>query len=149
MLQVLTWIWWGILGILSLEDLKTKQLSFLWILLLGLDGVGIKAVELYETFLQGQLSMPILLFGSLIKGGLLGLFMGALLYLSFHRQVGAGDLWVIFFIGILFPLEKWIMGTLFAFIHAGFNGILLMTFRIDKKGKVPLVPFLLVGLLAT
>ncbi|MBS6397749.1 MAG: prepilin peptidase [Clostridiales bacterium] len=112
--------WWWIFGhllVLSVEDIKERQLYMPAILELGMTG---------------------LLFGGGTGGWILGILMLGVGYISGER-IGYGDGWLILALGM------WITsGRLVWMLLIGLTLTLLYSFCSGKK-ELPFVPFLLAG----
>ncbi len=122
-----------LLGILSIQDLKKKQVSLLFVW--GMFGVGIMCHILRAK----TVAEPVL------AAALLGGIMGIVVFLSKHT-IGAGDAWTIAalggYLGLWSTLTVLFYGSLFC---AAVGGVLLVCRKGTKKMQLPFLPFLFLG----
>ena len=125
----------GLLGLCSLEDMKRKKLTVIYILMFGIGGVLL------------HLFMPVCSIYSVLWGMLLGVAMMGISYVS-RGSVGMGDGLLLTVTGVYLGgyenLELFMIGLLLAALWS--LGLLVLK---RKKGKeeIAFVPFLLVSYL--
>lgn len=125
----------GLLGLCSLEDMKRKKLTVIYILMFGIGGVLL------------HLFMPVCSIYSVLWGMLLGVAMMGISYVS-RGSVGMGDGLLLTVTGVYLGgyenLELFMIGLLLAALWS--LGLLVLQ---RKKGKeeIAFVPFLLVSYL--
>lgn len=129
----------GMLGIESIQDIRSRKLKVLWIC-----GFGICGVICHMLFQRGE-------YKSLLGGIAIGAAMIAVSIFS-RGKVGLGDGMVLFVTGIFLGFRKNLMLFAASQLLTACYAMFLLLFR--KKGKdyeIPFIPFLLVsyvGLLA-
>ena len=120
------------LSFLSIEDIRTKQLSVTGILFLG---VGLFLCRLWE----GTEFLPMAL-------GVVPGLLAMLLAVATKEQIGLGDGLVLVALGFGNDIGK-LLGMLFAafFLSGIWAVLLLIVKKIGKKQSFPFLPFLLTG----
>ncbi len=125
----------GLLGLCSLEDIKRKELTLIYILVFGIGGIllhlFVPVCSIYSILLGMLLGIGMILV-SFVTGGSVGMGDGVLLVVTGVYLGGLGN------------LELFLTGLFFAAIWA--LGLLVLK---KKKGKeeIAFVPFLLISYL--
>ena len=118
------------LGISAIQDLCTKKLSSLPILLTGLAGIVLAAAG-------GELKDWHFIF-RFIPG-----FLVLLVAWWTSEGIGYGDAWVILELGCFLPAEETLSVCMAAITIAGFVALfLIVVWHKGKKTQMPFVPFL-------
>ncbi len=121
------------LGYFTYEDIKTRRLSGKGIFLFAIVG-GIISV-LFPAYRIGQI-----LLGMGIGGGLL------IMSLLSKGGIGVGDGIVVLISGIYLGVQENCFLLLLALLVSSlYSGILWIVKKVDRKQKIPFIPFLLVG----
>ena len=123
-------------------DIKTRRIPN-W-LVLGMFGVWL--LLLIHEFSTSPCNAPAELLdcalGFLVGGGI---FM--LVYIISHKGLGGGDVKFMAAAGLYLGLSSTIPAILYGTILAALTGLVLILLKkITKKDKLPLAPFLLVGI---
>ena len=121
------------LGYFTYEDIKTRRLSGKGIFLFAIVG-GIISV-LFHAYRIGQI-----LLGMGIGGGLL------IMSLLSKGGIGVGDGIVVLISGIYLGVQENCFLLLLALLVSSlYSGFLWIGKKVDRKQKIPFIPFLLVG----
>ena len=121
------------LGYFTYEDIKTRRLSGKGIFLFAIAG-GIISV-LFPAYRIGQI-----LLGMGIGGGLL------IMSLLSKGGIGVGDGIVVLISGIYLGVQENCFLLLLALLVSSlYSGFLWIGKKVDRKKKIPFIPFLLVG----
>lgn len=125
-------IFWLILVLCSIRDLKKRQICFLPVI------IGIVYGMLCELWLQNTDVYAVFL------RCIPGICLAALAILS-EGKIGFGDGLIVFMAGLYLPLFELLECIFFAFLLCTlFGGILILMGKGDRKTELPFVPFLLV-----
>lgn len=121
----------GLLGFFSLEDIKCKKLTVIYILMFGISGVLLHLVSpicsIYSILCGMFLGIVLLLIGFVTRGGV-GLGDGILLVVTGVYLGGYGNLEL--FMGGIFLASLWSLG-------------MLIFKQKNRKDEIAFVPFLL------
>lgn len=133
------------LGILAVTDIKSKIIpNKILVLLLLFWTAGVSMLLILQT----EFGLTIL-FESL-AGGTIGGIIFLLCYLLSKGQLGAGDVKLVFVMGLYLTGER-IIGAVFygTLICCVYSVLLLIRKKITKKDGVPMTPFLYLGTIIT
>lgn len=91
---------------------------------------------------------------NLIMSGAIGFVIGSIVFLTVyyvsHKGLGGGDIKFIAVSGLYLGFEATMATMFFGSVFSALTGIaLIIAKKIDKKGTIPLVPFLYIGSLFT
>jgi len=132
-------------AIAAVFDLKTRRIPNRLILCMLGTWLLLSAYEMLtgaETALHTLLDSAL---GFFIGGGIF-----LTVYLVSRKGLGGGDVKFMAIAGLYLGLAGTIPAILYGSILAGITGLVLILFKkITRKDKLPLVPFLLVGILMT
>lgn len=121
------------LSYFTYEDIKTRRLSGKGIFLFVI--VGVMVSVLFPVYRIGQI-----LLGMGIGGGLL------IVSLLSKGGIGAGDGMVVLISGIYLGVrENCFLLLLALLVSSLYSGVLWIGKKVDRKQKIPFIPFLLVG----
>ncbi len=121
------------LSYFAYEDIKTRRLSGKGIFLFAIVGVMISV--LFPVYTIGQI-----LLGMGVGGGLL------IVSLLSKGGIGAGDGIVVLISGIYLGFQGNCLFLLLALLVSSFySGVLWIGKKVDRKWRIPFVPFLVVG----
>lgn len=121
------------LCIMSVEDIRKKEIRRVWLLVLGVAGVllmvvggGLRGVADLAGFIPGMLCL--------------------LVAWMTKEQLGWGDAILILVMGCYLDAIALMNVCMIAFVIAGFTAlVLIVVVKKSKKYELPLVPFLLTG----
>ena len=133
------------LGILAVTDIKRKIIpNKILVLLLLFWTAGVSMLLILQT----EFGLTIL-FESL-AGGTIGGIIFLLCYLLSKGQLGAGDVKLVFVMGLYLTGER-IIGAVFygTLICCVYSVLLLIRKKITRKDGVPMTPFLYLGTIIT
>lgn len=122
------------LVILSVYDIRNKEVPMLWLLLFG-------CVATVYVVLDGKRE-GIMMIYSLIPGAFL-----LAISLCTRESIGYGDGWTVLALGILLGLWKCFVVVFAGFLFSAiFSLILLVLRRVNGKSRLPFLPFITMGL---
>ena len=119
-------------GLTALDDLKTKQVRVIEIIIFGVLGILINIVYRPHTLIS-------------VAGGVgIGLLTIIFSYLS-KEKIGMGDAYIITVTGLYLGFIDTAVLLWFSSALAGITGIILIRKYDNPKLELPFVPFLLLG----
>lgn len=132
-----------LLGYLSYIDWKYLSISIFDLsLLLFFDLISMIAFFVSHSFLNGNELM--------IRFILLIAFLVLFLVLVLAKKMGLGDFWFFCLVGFLLKPIDMIRGLFYSFMIGGVYSIfLVLSDKKNLKKKIPLIPFLTIGILLT
>lgn len=125
----------GFLVLMSIKDMRTKQLTVSWMM-----GGTIFFLVLKFVGYEGDARSYVM--GAAVGGSFF------LLSKATEEQIGYGDCWMLSVMGMVLGIWRFCMVLLTTFFLCFFVGMAGIIFRKwDKKKRLPFVPFLLAGYL--
>ncbi|MCL2424915.1 MAG: A24 family peptidase [Oscillospiraceae bacterium] len=126
-------------------DIKTKRIPNLLVLIMMLGWLLIIVPTLFINTEHGIRLLADSIFGLLLAGGLF-----LLVYFVSRKGLGGGDVKFMAAVGLYLGFAEVLPTILYGTILAAITGLILILLKkIDRKGKMPLVPFLFVGIMIT
>ncbi len=129
--------------IATLNDLKEKRVPNKLVLIM----LGLWPATLAIGFVENAKMLETLLFQGLFGAVVIGAML-LFLYICSRKQIGGGDIKFMIVAALYLGFDVILTATLFGSILASvFAVALLLLKKIDKKGTIPLIPFLYTGIL--
>lgn len=143
--QILTMCTLWSLAVLTVTDWKKHLIPNRFLVLLLMIWATVTGINIILDIVSGMA----LLFTSL-AGGIMGGLIFFLCYIISRKQLGAGDVKLVFVLGLYLTGQR-IMGAIFygVILCCVFSLIQLCRKKIGMKDGIPLVPFLFLGTLIT
>ncbi len=136
-----TWIFtviaFGLIAIVSVQDIRSKKVSFRMLSLVA--SVSIM-FTLYKIAVEGAISWNEILL-SLIPGAVM-----ILVSILTRESLGYGDGLLIFCLGPLFGLQFIISGLIIAFFLSGLFSLVILALKRKRNITIAFVPFIGVGM---
>ena len=126
-------------------DIKSKRIPNLLVLIMMLGWLLIIVPSLFINTENGIKMLANSIFGLLLAGGLF-----LLVYFVSRKGLGGGDVKFMAAVGLYLGFSDVLPTILYGTVLAAVTGLILILLKkIDRKGKMPLVPFLFVGIMIT
>lgn len=123
--------------VMSVEDIRYKEIHSIWVLVLGIVGI------VYMLCFRENVSFLIML---QFLPGTVCLFLAWIT----KEQIGYGDAMLLLFLGCYLEVETLLNICMIALTFAGLVSLgLLVAFKKSRKFEIPLVPFVLAAFVIT